>query len=329
MTGLLHYCQGFASAHRPWLETPLPHQPELEWWHSLLRDSGNASSLAGVPLVLQLEQALPQLLLPHHEGISLSELYRSCVLRGEPANEHTDALLSPSPVWQAPHKLQLWIAPHPCGHVPVLLTPSWSDFQHLVWALAHRGEPVNVADGVHAQAVSGLIHWGLIACFGRASRASLIILHEAPYGSVAAIHVPGSLTDQQWLAASTTLRLEHELTHLATKRLLGGMRLNLLDELIADCMGMIAAIGLFDATLFARCLGVHTSDGRWTTYVPELSMDDSQQALAMVMQRSREVEEALLRHQALLLPERAMDRLHWLCQQRLDQPVTEPNATRC
>lgn len=49
------------------------------------------------------------------------------------------------------------------------------------------------------------------------------------------------------MAASTTLCLEHELTHLTTKRLLGEMRLNHLDELIAECMGMVAALGKFNA----------------------------------------------------------------------------------
>lgn len=61
---------------------------------------------------------------------------------------------------------------------------------------------------------------------------------------MAAQHVPGLPSNQSWLKASTVLRLEHELTHLATKRLLGEMRLNLLDELVADCMGMVAALGV-------------------------------------------------------------------------------------
>ena len=124
--------------------------------------------------------------------------------------------------------------------MPVLLTPSAHDFALLVRALAHRAEPVPLADGVHAQAISGLIHWGLIERYGRQSRAQLIVLHEAPYGSVAAEQVPGHWDHPAWLKASSNLRLEHELTHLATKRLLGEMRRNLLDELIADCMGMVA-----------------------------------------------------------------------------------------
>jgi hypothetical protein len=154
--------------------------------------------------------------------------------------------------------------------MPVLSTPKWSDFCLLVNALAHRCEPDPLAQGVHAHAVGGLIHWGLIRRYGPKSRARFILLHKGPYGSVGASEVPGYPDAASWQMASTALRLEHELTHLATKRLLGEMRLNLLDELIADCMGMVAALGQFDAQLFGRCLGLDPhgdplAGGRWCT----------------------------------------------------------------
>ena len=124
----------------------------------------------------------------------------------------------------------------------------------------------------------------------------------------------------------TALRLEHELTHLATKRLLGEMRLNLLDELVADCMGMVAALGLFDAQLFGLCLGLDPNGaplpaGRWRTYVPDLDAGDAHQALRLVMERARELQALLQADPDLLRPESAMARLHWLCQQRLDQGI--------
>jgi len=174
--------------------------------------------------------ALPQLQLPQVSGISKSNLYRALVLGGEDpaAPSHLEAALAASPLqpWQQPSALQLWIAPHPCGAMLVLQTPSWADFQLLVRALANRCEPDTLANGLHAQAISGLIHWGLIGHVCREIRARLIVLHQAPYGSVAARHVPGPVSAGAWLKASTTLRLEHELTHLATKALLGEMGLN-------------------------------------------------------------------------------------------------------
>ena len=54
------------------------------------------------------------------------------------------------------------------------------------------------------------------------------------------------------------------------------LRLNLLDELVADCMGMVAALGHFDADLIDRCLVIDTdnanqpiANGHWLSYTRE------------------------------------------------------------
>jgi hypothetical protein len=313
---LINYCKGFARAGEAWPPLPLPNSPELEWWQELLAGS-DSGVMAGEPLLQALETALPQLQLPQVEGISGTELYKSVVLRGEAAACLMD--------WHEPAALRLWIAPHPCGAMPVLETPNWDDFVQLIRGLAHRGEPVAIAEGVHAQAISGLIHWGLIHRFGRQSRASLIVMHQAPYGSLPAREVPtelGRLDDAAWLEASSTLRLEHELTHLSTRRLLGEMRLNLLDELVADCMGIVAAFGRFSAELFGRCLGLETTNGRWTTYTGELGEAEWREALALTLRRANELEMMFLAHPWMLNNHQSMRRLQWLCQQQLDVPVT-------
>jgi hypothetical protein len=326
-SNLSAYCQGFAATGEDWPPLPLADEPELAWWQQLIGGAADGA-LAGRPLLSLLEAALPQLQLPQVEGISGSELYKSSVLRGEPTDEKAIAIQGPAPHWDYPEALSLWISPHPCGAMPVLETPIWSDFVKLVRALAHRGEPVSLADGVHAQAISGLIHWGLIQQFGRQSRARLIVLHQAPYGSVPAKHVPGGVNDATWLRASTKLRLEHELTHLATQRLLGEMRLNLLDELVADCMGMVAALGYFSAELFGRCLGIEVdnddqpiADGRWLSYTKTLTPDEARQAIQLVMQRARELENVMTQQPELLRPDYLMQRLRWLCEQKLDAPI--------
>lgn len=317
---LASYCEGFPEATEPWPEFPLAQPPELAWWSNLTADASDGV-LQGQRVLELLQSGLPQLLLPQQSGISSSDLYKALVLRGESVDQALIAGVDAVPQWHDPEALRFWIAPHPCGAMPVVQTPSGADFVQLVRALAYRCEPVALADGVHAQAVSGLIHWGLIRAFGRQSRARLIVLHEAPYGSVPASDVPGDLSDAAWLQASSNLRLEHELTHLATKRLLGEMRLNLLDELIADCMGMVAALGRFNAELFGRCLGIRSASGRWMTYTRGLSETDAHQALELVRVRATELEQHLDQRPELLLREQGMDRLRWLCQQRLDRPI--------
>jgi hypothetical protein len=330
LIALVDYCQGFQRASEPWPPLPLADDSTISWWRQLI-EAAPGGVVQGVKLLEALQPALPQLRLPQVPGISRSDLYRRLVLRGQQANPAERSAAGPEPLWQEVESLQLWLAPHACGAMPVLHTPNGCDFLLLVRALAHRGEPVALADGVHAQAVSGLIHWGLIHQFGPKSRAKLILLHQAPYGSVDASEVPGCPGEARWLELSTALRLEHELTHLATKRLLGEMRLNLLDELIADCMGMVAALGFFDSRLFGRCLGLDSSGetqagGRWRTYVADLETRDADRAIRLLMERAHELAERLEAAPDLLQPEFTMTRLHWLCQQRLDGVISAWSA---
>jgi len=323
---LVDYCQGFQRASEPWPQLPLDDDITVDWWRQLL--AGVPSGiLQGERVVESMRAVLPQLRLPQVPGISRSELYRRLVLRGEEAKPDELLAAGPEPQWQQGNALRLWLAPHPCGAMPVLSTPNRSDFCLLVNAMAHRCEPVALAHGVHAQAVGGLIHWGLICRNGSKSRARLILLHEGPYGSVGASEVPGCHDAASWQQASTALRLEHELTHLAIKRLLGEMRLNLLDELIADCMGMVAALGLFDAQLFGRCLGLDPHgdplpSGRWCTYVAELDAGDAFRALLLVMARAQELQALFQANSKLPRPDSSMARLQWL-QRRLDQVISD------
>jgi hypothetical protein len=129
----------------------------LEWWRDLL--ANRQPSI----LLVQLQQQFPQLLLQQVPDVRQSEYYKALVLRGKRI-EPDQLIVSPS--WDCPQQLQLSIAEHPCGGVPVLRTPSWTDLHRLVFALAHRCEPIPLANSVHAQAVSGLIHWGLSADLG-------------------------------------------------------------------------------------------------------------------------------------------------------------------
>ena len=300
------YVEGFQRANQAW-----PNQasvdPRLAWWQALPLSQGSTNYWPC------LTAALPQLVLPQVNGISSSEIYRKMVLQGNEINSQSPII--DGKALRYPQVLRLWLADHPYCPSPVLATPDYDDFLWLVRALAHRAEPVRIEPGVHAQAINGLIHWGLIRSFGPKVRASIIILHDAPYGSVPSDDLPINLDRQGWINASANLRLEHELTHLATKTVIGEMRLNLLDELIADTMGMLAALGSFKALIFERCLLT-----RWHTYVGDLNKKDAKYALSLTLERAKEIEAALVtwKGTASLRP----TLLQWLCQQRLDSPIT-------
>ena len=304
---LERYLQGFAHADRPWPPPALSNTAELNWWSALAWH--DQPHLAWEQLCI----ALPQLRLPQRDGISRSDLYRQVVLQGA-LPTHPELVL-PKEVLAEPEALTLVIAQHTYLAMPVLSTPNAQDFLYLTRALAHRAEPVHLEPGVHAQAISGLIHWDLIRSLGPQHRARVILLHEAPYGSLSHRGLPFPMEQEAWIKASTAWRLEHELTHLTTKLLLGEMRLNLLDELIADVMGQLIAFGHFSAELFCLCL-----QQRWRAYTRELSAQDAYMAFALVKERASELGNARLRWNR-----RAEDRqrlLPWLCQLRLDQPIT-------
>jgi hypothetical protein len=310
---LSNYLRGFARADQTW-PPPHPGDPRLAWWRALPWDGDQARAWA------LLCAALPQLCLPQRPGISRSDLYRELVLRG--ADVSSPELIPSEQLLQQPLGLQLQLVQHPFMAMPVLTTHDRRDFLWIVRALAHRAEPVPIEDGVHAQAISGLIHWGLIHSLGPHQRASLILLHDAPYGSVSAATLPTNLDQQGWVLASSALRLEHELTHLATKQHLGEMRLNLLDELIADAMGQLVALDGFSAEVFELCL-----QHRWHAYVADLEPEEAKQALVLVLARARELELALsawrgpaaIRGRAQLLP--------WLCRLQLDWPISPTAPT--
>jgi uridylate kinase len=130
--------------------------------------------------------------------------------------------------------------------------------------------------------------------------------------------LPINFNKNEWIKASTILRLEHELTHLSTMRILGEMRLNLLDELVADTMGQLIALGKFSSQIFINCLEIRKS-----IYTTELSRCDAEYVLLLLSERADEME-AVLRSQTILSTEFCRQMLlPWLCQQRLSQPITK------
>ena len=104
----------------------------------------------------------------------------------------------------------------------------------------------------------------------------LMVVCEQPYSSLTAEQLGLDMEDDQWLRTSTCLRLEHEFTHYATKRLYDYMSLNLFDETICDWAGITAAFGRFEGRWFLHFLGLEDwprvrPGGRVYNYCSELS----------------------------------------------------------
>lgn len=299
---------------------PLPDEPFVEAWERYAADAARRG------LLPVLREALVQLRFPIGEGVGTSPAYRAATRAGAPPPPGAEGV-----ALEAPEHLRLFLHPTAAGRVPVLLAGTRADFVALVRALARRNEPAPVPSSMGACMVAGYDNWeriarlrrsfeeGTLPCGGASDwRAAFQVLRErkelyqdrfvllspGPYSGVAAVEL--GLGGEEWLRTSVAIRLEHECTHYFTRRVLGSMRNNLLDELIADYVGIASAAGRFRAEWFLRFLGVedpaaYRPGGRLQNYrgSPPLSDQAFRALQALVRAAARNLEGADRRHPGL------------------------------
>ncbi len=317
---LLHYGESpFQEPTREPPVLPLPAEPHLEDWRRYQTE-------AGARPFAYLRERLPQLRVPIAAGVSKSDGYARVVKRGEPFE---NGGFQEELRLRRPEGLELRIHDHAAGPLPVLETEDRDDFENLVRALAFRSEPVAVGPSVNAQIVAGLANWERLGRYraewsrGREPLAAfqawpdelrrvaakepwrfqdrLLLTCRAPYSSVSATELGVPQDAPSWLAASSTLRIEHEFTHYTTKRVFGMMSLNLLDETLADFMGMTRALGAYRSAWFLRFLGLDRwpevrEDGRIHTYTAGLSAAAAAIAAAVTVRAAEALQALAARH---------------------------------
>ena len=274
---------------------PLPPEVHVTAWEKY------AMTAKKVGAFESLKRVLVQLQFPIREGISQTKAYRLATRKGVPVDGVAEAT---GLVLKQPEKLQLRLHQSLAGAIPVLLTENREDFVSLVQALFMRNEPKPIPASMGACIVSGFNNWDRIrqyrqqweaqhpdycsetkwaAEFGRIIpqkelyQDRFIILSGGSYSNVPASDM--KLSEAQWQHLSLTIRLEHECTHYFTRRLFSSMRNNLLDELIADYRGIVAAIGYYRADWFLRFLGLESfpvtrEEGRLQNYRGQPSLSD-------------------------------------------------------
>ncbi len=243
-----------------------------------------------------LKSKLVQLSFPVEEGISKTQDYRSATLRGISVSFLDDAT---GISLNNPELLNLIIHQSLAGKVPVLIADNRDDFVTLVRSLSMKNEPGQVPTSMGASMVSGLNNWDRIhelkkrweegstsGCWDDEFKRIIpqkelyqdrfIILSNGPYSGVSGKDM--GFSEEKWKELSLIIRREHECAHYFTRRIFSSMRNNLIDELIADYMGITAAEGKFCADWFLRFLGlesfpIYRESGRLENYrgKPELS----------------------------------------------------------
>jgi hypothetical protein len=251
---------------------PLPDEPFVTAWEAYAAAAHEEGTLA------VLARVLPQLRFPIRPGISRSSAYQLVTRRGAPVASCADAT---GLAFERPERLELVLHATAAGRIPLLVCRHRPDFVTLVQALTARNEPEPVPAAKGAVMVAGYVNWDRVAVLRRQWEASpaadratqtwaaelarlapqrelyqdrFILLSDGPYSAVPAAAL--GLTDPVWRETSLTIRREHECAHYFTRRLFGSMRNNVLDELIADYAGIVAAAGTFRADWFLRFVGL-------------------------------------------------------------------------
>jgi len=293
---LLVYCENAfdcAAAPRP-CAYPLADEPFVSAWAEY------AAEVAEIGAYEALRRHLVQLRFPVARRISETAAYRAAARRGV----FPDAARWGRGLELArPELVRLELHQTAAGRIPVIYAGTREDFVLLLQALARRNEPVPIPPSFGACVVSGYNNWDRVHRYraawelgdpARATEAAwaeefnqlvprkelyqdrFILLSPGPYSATAASDL--GLTPAEWNETSLRIRLEHECAHYFTRRVFGSMRNALLDELLADYSGMVAATGRFRADWFLRFMGLeafpaYRSGGRLENYrgTPPLS----------------------------------------------------------
>ena len=300
------------------VDLPLSDEPFVQAW---TRYADEARARGVLPV---LREHLVQLRFPVTQGGSEAEAYQAATRRGVLPDAPEDLPLEDA------DGLRLFIHPTPAGAVPVLITSRRADFEALVRALTKKNEPVPLPPSMGACMVGGYNNWGRVAELRRAWEAGevqvegagdwsaafaalrgrkelyqdrFILLSGGAYSGVPAEAM--GMQPAEWSRASITIRLEHECAHYFTRRVLGSMRNNLLDELMADYAGIVAAAGRYRADWFLRFCGLEEADGcraggRLWNYRGDPPLSDA--AFSVLQRIVRAAAHALERYDAALPP---------------------------
>jgi hypothetical protein len=292
---------------------PLPDPPCVAAWEGYAAEAAESGAL-GV-----LRRVFVQLRFPICPGMSEDEAYRGATRRGVHEGGDGDGVR-----FVEPDGLRILLHPTAAGRVPAIVAEARADFESLVQAITHRNEPSPVPASMGACLVAGYNNWDRVAALHRdfalrhpddrtgegwatAFRDLLprkelyqdrfILLSAGPYSATPAEAI--GLSADKWRSVSVRLRLEHECTHYVTRQAFGTMRKSLLDELVADYLGIVEAFGTFRAASFLRFMGLeafprYREGGRLQNYrgSPPLS-DGSFSVLQPVVRRAAETLERL------------------------------------
>ncbi len=232
----------------------------------------------------QLAEEFNQLYLPIGEGEEHSRAYKDVVLRGnEPHNRKLDFTLN--------DKDTMEVFESGFGDVRCIYMYDRRDFEKIVRCMAHKCQPVIIPKTMGSIVILGITNWKKIQEHKKMYEESggkewrnefekftsikdnyketLIIISDGPYSG---IKLEGTDMDEiEWCETSKSIRKFHELTHFFCLKKYHRFKEAIFDEILADSMGFLFALGFHNKELALKCLGVskegYLQGGRLENYI--------------------------------------------------------------
>ena len=211
----------------------------------------------------------PQLCLPVKNGMSKSEEYRNTALRGNIPAELPD-------YFKGSAEDRAFTAKTPAGDVEVIYLAERGDFERAVKCLGYKCEDIRIPPSMGAVTISGITDWSKIsehkeeylksgktdwqAEFRRFTSVAenykdrIVLVSKGGYSALRAEETRYSR--EEWIKISLDIRVFHELCHVVCRTLFPDKKNAVVDEIVADCFGILKAAGFYDTVLAEKCLGI-------------------------------------------------------------------------
>lgn len=183
------------------------------------------------------------------------------------------------------------------GKLPVIFADQRGDFERIFCDVFYQGQQKALPPSMGAVMMKGLRDM-----LGINHR--IILISNGYYSNISSEHM--GLNGESWKEKSAVIRLHHEATHYYTLRQFGFADKSIIDEFIADAMGILAAFGYYKAEYFLRFMGLeqypeYRSGGRLENYLPKDNRVGALQEMGKkAYNLSTSLEQQLQKHKGVL-----------------------------
>ncbi|HCB64202.1 MAG TPA: hypothetical protein DEP20_02390 [Fusobacteria bacterium] len=198
----------------------------------------------------------------------------------------------------------------PGGNMPLIILRDRSEFERVIQCFSYNNEPGKVPKSMGASTYAGYSNWDRILSYKeewtmatggnefewakefeklknnkRLFKDSFIVLSNGPYSAVPSGDV--GMGESEWKRVSLDIRKFHETTHYFTKRILGSMNNNIIDEIFCDYVGVAKATGKYNVDWALRFLGLenypkYRKGGRLENYA-SVDSEDAKKILKVLV----------------------------------------------